>query len=69
MNEPTAIFLPLWIGNNARGTGSCRRKKGTSFMTAQIIQRPNSHPPRYDDIEVLTIGAGVLLIVAIAVVF
>jgi hypothetical protein len=68
MNEPTAIFLPFWIGNNA-GTGSCRRKKGTSFMTAQIIQRPNSHPPRYDTIEVLTIAAGVLLVVAIAFVF
>jgi hypothetical protein len=38
-------------------------------MTAQIIQRPNSHPPRYDAIEVLTIAAGVLLIVAIAFVF
>ena len=38
-------------------------------MTAQIIQRPNSHPPRYDAIEVLTMAAGVLLVVAIAFVF
>ena len=51
------------------GTGSCRRKKGTSFMTVQIIQHPNNHAPHYDAIEFLTIAAGVLLVVAVTFVF
>jgi hypothetical protein len=66
MNETDSHIPATLDREQCKGTGSCRRKKGTSFMTAQIIPRPNSHPPRYDAIEVLTIAAGVLLVVAIA---
>lgn len=38
-------------------------------MPAQIVQHPNSHPRRYDVIEILMIAAGVVLIVAIAFAF
>ena len=38
-------------------------------MSTQIIQRPNSHPPRYDAMEILMIAGGVLLIVAVSFVF
>jgi hypothetical protein len=38
-------------------------------MPAQIMQRPNSHAPRYDAVEFLTIAAGVLFIVAMTFVF
>jgi hypothetical protein len=38
-------------------------------MPAQIIQRPSSHAPHYDAIEILMIAVGVLLVVSIAFVF
>jgi hypothetical protein len=38
-------------------------------MPAQIIQRPSSHAPHYDAIEILMIAGGVLLIVTRTLVF
>jgi hypothetical protein len=38
-------------------------------MTAQSVQRSNTHIPRYDALEILMIAAGVVFIVAVALVF
>jgi len=38
-------------------------------MPAKMIQRPNGQAPHYDLIEILAIAAGVLLIIALNVVF
>ena len=38
-------------------------------MSVQDIQRSNHHVPRYDALEILMIAAGVVLIVAVALVF
>jgi len=38
-------------------------------MPAQIIQHPDRHLPRYDAVEILLIAAGVLFVVAVALVF
>jgi hypothetical protein len=38
-------------------------------MPAPIIQRPSSHAPYYDAIEILMIAAGVLLIATMASMF
>ena len=38
-------------------------------MPAKMIQRPKGQAPRYDLIEILAIAVGVLLIIALIVVF
>ena len=38
-------------------------------MSAQGVQRSNHHVPRYDALEILMIAAGVVFIVAVALVF
>jgi hypothetical protein len=38
-------------------------------MSAQGVQRTNDHIPRYDALEILMIAAGVVFIVAVALVF
>jgi len=38
-------------------------------MPAQSVQRSNNHFPRYDTLEILMITAGVVFIVAVALVF
>jgi hypothetical protein len=38
-------------------------------MSVQGVQRSNHHAPRYDALEILMIAAGVVLIVAVALVF
>jgi len=38
-------------------------------MSVQGLQRSNSHVPRYDVLEILMIAAGVVFIVAVALVF
>jgi hypothetical protein len=38
-------------------------------MSAQSVQRSNHHVPRYDTLEILMIAAGVVFIVAVALVF
>ena len=38
-------------------------------MSVEGVQRTNNHVPRYDVIEILMIAAGVVLIVAVALVF
>jgi len=38
-------------------------------MSVQGVQRTDNHIPRYDGLEILMIAAGVVLIVAVALVF
>jgi hypothetical protein len=38
-------------------------------MSVQSAQRTNNHAPRYDALEILMIAAGVVFIVAVALVF
>ena len=38
-------------------------------MSVQGVQRSDQHIPRYDALEILMIAAGVVLIVAVALVF
>jgi hypothetical protein len=38
-------------------------------MLPQSVQRPNSHAPYFDGIEVLMIAAGILIVVAAALMF
>ena len=38
-------------------------------MSVQGVQRTNQHASRYDALEILMIAAGVVLIVAVALVF
>jgi hypothetical protein len=38
-------------------------------MSAQGVQRTNDHIPRYDALEIAMIAAGVVFIVAVALVF
>ena len=38
-------------------------------MSVQEVQRTNNHVPRHDVLEVLMIAAGVVFIVAVALVF
>jgi hypothetical protein len=38
-------------------------------MSVQGVQRTNNRVPRYDAIEILMIAAGVVLIVAVALLF
>jgi hypothetical protein len=38
-------------------------------MSVQGVQRTNNHVPRYDALEILMIAAGVVFIVAVALVF
>ena len=38
-------------------------------MSAQGVQRTNDHIPRYDALEIVMIAAGVVFIVAVALVF
>jgi hypothetical protein len=38
-------------------------------MSVQGVERSNSHAPRYDVLEILMIAVGVVLIVAVALVF
>jgi hypothetical protein len=38
-------------------------------MSVQGVQHPSNHVPRYDALEILMIAAGVVLIVAVALVF
>jgi hypothetical protein len=38
-------------------------------MSVQGVQRSNNHVPRYDALKILMIAAGVVLIVAVALVF
>ncbi len=38
-------------------------------MSVQGVQRTSNHLPRYDALEILMIAAGVVLIVAVALVF
>jgi hypothetical protein len=42
---------------------------GSTAMSVQGVQRSNSHVPRYDALEILMIAAGVVFIVAVALVF
>jgi hypothetical protein len=42
---------------------------GSTAMSAQGVQRSNHHVPRYDALEILMIAAGVVFIVAVALVF
>jgi len=41
----------------------------STAMSVQGVQRSNQHVPRYDALEVLMIAAGVVFIVAVALVF
>jgi hypothetical protein len=38
-------------------------------MSVQGVQRSDNHIPRYDALEILMVAAGVVLIVAVALVF
>jgi hypothetical protein len=42
---------------------------GSTAMSVQGVQRSNNHVPRYDALEILIIAAGVVFIVAVALVF
>jgi hypothetical protein len=42
---------------------------GSTVMSVQGVQRTNDHIPRYDALEILMIAAGVVFIVAVALVF
>jgi hypothetical protein len=42
---------------------------GSTVMSVQGVQRSNNHVPRYDALEILMIAAGVVFIVAVALVF
>jgi hypothetical protein len=42
---------------------------GSTAMSVQGVQRSRSYVPRYDALEILMIAAGVVFIVAVALVF
>jgi hypothetical protein len=42
---------------------------GSAAMSVQGVQRTNNHVPRYDALEILMIAAGVVIIVAVALIF
>ena len=42
---------------------------GSTAMSVQGVQRSDNHIPRYDALEILMVAAGVVLIVAVALVF
>jgi hypothetical protein len=42
---------------------------GSTVMSVQGVQRSNNRVPRYDALEILMIAAGIVFIVAVALVF
>jgi hypothetical protein len=66
--RPSKKDALTWTGNNPMD-GDLSQEEGTPVMPAPIIQRPSSHAPYYDAIEILMIAAGVLLIATMASMF
>jgi hypothetical protein len=59
--------FPATWNNQGFDAFTARTKKLS--MSAKIIQRPKGQAPHYDLLEILTIAVGVLLIIALIVVF